>query len=148
MIWEWETKRCSGCKQWRHLQAFAPIYKRGGIVKGLRAACHTCLKTQSQRYYASNSSRLKERAKVNSTKYLYGIDADTYGQLLTTQNGVCAICHSVNENGYRLAVDHNHKTGEVRGLLCSTCNSALGLLHDDPSILRAAADYLEAIPCL
>ena len=74
-------------------------------------------------------------------KYNYGITQKDYDAILLSQMGVCAIC------GYRsdgvLHVDHNHETGKVRGLLCSNCNRAIGLLKDSPGILRAAALYLE-----
>lgn len=80
----------------------------------------------------------------------YGISLEVYQKLLVQQLGLCAICsipsgsERSNNNGYKsLSVDHDHKTGHVRGLLCSRCNKALGDLMDDPVLLRRAADYLE-----
>jgi hypothetical protein len=79
-----------------------------------------------------------------------GISSNRYLEMLSEQNGVCAICSGTEpakdalSGKFRaLAIDHNHKTGTVRGLLCSPCNRAIGLLKDDPATLRKAADYLE-----
>ena len=81
-------------------------------------------------------------------KYEYGITLEQFEQMLLQQNGVCAICRqpeAVRNNGklVRLSVDHNHNTGEVRALLCSFCNPAVGWVREDPLIARALAAYLE-----
>jgi hypothetical protein len=68
---------------------------------------------------------------------------DAFDRLNEEQGGVCAICEQPCRTGKRLAVDHDHQTGHVRGLLCRTCNSGIGLLNDDPDLLRKAADYIE-----
>lgn len=72
----------------------------------------------------------------------YGIGLDSYERLLKIQDGRCAICGDT-ENGRALAVDHDHVTGKVRGLLCASCNNGLGRFRDDPGRLKAAARYLE-----
>lgn len=73
----------------------------------------------------------------------YGIDADFYDQLLASQGHVCAIClNPETVSGRALAVDHDHTSGLVRGLLCGACNRALGLMRDDPAALARAAQYL------
>lgn len=78
----------------------------------------------------------------------FGISLHEYGQMLLAQGGKCAICEK-ESGGTRhgetkaLAVDHDHKTGKVRGLLCESCNQGIGKLQDDPEILRKAADYIE-----
>lgn len=83
----------------------------------------------------------KDRAKL---KYRYGITREDYNELLITQNGKCAVCEkSVLELGLPLYIDHNHKTGKVRGLLCRKCNIGLGCFDDELSILLQAADYLK-----
>ena len=80
----------------------------------------------------------------------FGVDADRYQKMLREQNGVCAICYQSEKHkdglsgkAKDLAVDHDHKTGAVRALLCSACNTALGLFNDDPALLDAAKAYLE-----
>jgi ribosomal protein L24E len=88
----------------------------------------------------------KSRASVNAArlKREYGITAADYEALLVQQGGCCAICCSEPSPDRRLSVDHNHVTGDVRGLLCQSCNSVLGYAYDNPERLRAAAKYLEA----
>lgn len=71
-----------------------------------------------------------------------------YNNLLEKQNGVCEICLkpeiSKHPNGTikNLRVDHNHKTGQIRGLLCGTCNTGLGMLKDDVELIRKVEKYL------
>lgn len=79
----------------------------------------------------------------------HNLTEESYSQLLKEQNGVCKICQSQETatNGRStkikdLAIDHDHKTGKVRGLLCSRCNRGLGLFRDDVSVLKSAIDYL------
>ena len=72
----------------------------------------------------------------------YGISIDEFESLWNRQNGVCAICGiSLKEIKYR--IDHDHNTGKVRGLLCISCNTGVGLFKDSPVILTGAVRYLE-----
>lgn len=93
-----------------------------------------------RRYYENN----KEAAKQYSTKYnrrrRYGVDDVEYQQLLTKQNGLCAICTKTCTR--QLALDHDHDTGKVRGLLCNSCNRGLGYFKDNQVLLGNARDYL------
>ena len=73
----------------------------------------------------------------------YGISPEEYDRRLALQNGVCAICKKKPKRRL-LFVDHCHRTGKVRGLLCMKCNSALGLYEDDPTLAEAATAYLRA----
>ena len=70
----------------------------------------------------------------------YGISLLQYEAMLEAQNGVCAICKKTE--GKHLSVDHNHVTGEIRGLLCSRCNLVIGRCNDDTKLLKAAILYL------
>ena len=81
----------------------------------------------------------------------YGITLEAAHQLLEAQGGVCAICAAPlllgvpqTLTGNEAAIDHDHTTGKVRGVLCGRCNKGLGLFLDNPVSLRAAADYLLA----
>jgi hypothetical protein len=74
----------------------------------------------------------------------YFLTPAQYAGMHSGQGGACAICGSGCVSGNRLAVDHDHQTGAVRGLLCTLCNTAIGKLKDSPALLRKAADYIEA----
>lgn len=71
----------------------------------------------------------------------FGITREAYAEMEAVQGGRCAICGEVPEKS--LHIDHDHKTGQVRGLLCGHCNRGLGLFRDDPDRLKAAARYLK-----
>jgi len=71
----------------------------------------------------------------------FGIGLHQYQTILEQQGGVCYICG--NQDFRNLAVDHDHKTGKVRRLLCTSCNTGLGKFRDDPALLRKAAEYVE-----
>lgn len=89
-------------------------------------------------------------AKANPDKILaahlkraYGISLADYDELLEAQGNRCAICGMTpEENGQRLLVDHDHETGEIRGLLCYSCNVGLGHFKDNPHNLAEAIKYL------
>ena len=68
---------------------------------------------------------------------------EEYNELLAAQGHSCAICGGVDEDGRNLSVDHDHKTGYVRGLLCSQCNLGLGCFKDEHDRLKGAIDYLD-----
>jgi hypothetical protein len=74
---------------------------------------------------------------------LYGLSPQAFADLLSAQGGACAICGSKDFGKRGPHVDHDHATGEVRGILCHWCNIAVGCLRDDPKRALAAADYLE-----
>ena len=98
-------------------------------------------------YYYANHEAL--RAKDNEYKYLsrYGLTGDDYEKLLDKQDNKCAICGATESTGRssKLYVDHDHETGEVRGLLCNHCNAGLGMFRDNIEALKAAVEYLEVL---
>ena len=120
------TLRCTACEQ------YLPVDRFSTAGAGRRNAyCKVC-------YSAYAHDRMLRKT--------YGIDAGQYEQLLQQQDGRCAICLK-RPRTRRLAVDHDHMTGEVRGLLCSRCNhKLLGGANDSPAMLYRAAAYLEAPP--
>lgn len=100
--------------------------------------CLTCY-PKVVRLWSLQASRAK---KINAYyRKLYKITLEDYGRLFFIQCGACAICGDEAKDK-PLVVDHDHATGEVRGLLCGTCNSAIGLLKDDPEVIVKAALYL------
>lgn len=77
-------------------------------------------------------------------KRKFGITPEAYDAMVAAQDGRCAICGTEDTRPFgRLGVDHDHRTGKVRALLCHGCNAGIGRLNDDPDLLRKAADYLE-----
>jgi hypothetical protein len=87
----------------------------------------------------------KLRFRKTKLKQKYGITLDDYDQMLTEQDGVCAICGGSQDHAapWRLAVDHDRETGRVRELLCSACNTGLGSFTHNPVKLQAAIAYLK-----
>jgi hypothetical protein len=91
------------------------------------------------RYYHTEHG--KEKRQQYLLKHEYNLTVKEYNDLVQKQKGRCAICATKPR---KLHVDHDHSTSKVRGLLCPNCNKAIGLLHDKPELMRAAASYLEA----
>ena len=98
----------------------------------------------SKKYYETHRKKAYEYNRNHALKSLYGITTIEYNEMFAAQDGKCAICgkHQV-ELKKRLHVDHNHLTGKVRGLLCSNCNTMIGLSVENSKSLRLAAEYLE-----
>lgn len=104
-------------------------------------------------YYADRMREVKARDPVayanrvrrTSLKAFYGITIDDYARMFAAQKGRCAICGTTDpgQGKKHLCVDHCHKTKVVRGLLCHTCNRALGLLSDSVKVLEKATKYLK-----
>lgn len=73
----------------------------------------------------------------------YGITTEEKEKILKDQKGKCAICETPVSDPYKANIDHSHKTGKVRGILCNNCNTALGLFKEDFKILGEAMLYLQ-----
>jgi len=82
---------------------------------------------------------IKRRANVRGK----GFTEETFRSLMRSQGGRCFICLGTGTKGRRLSMDHCHKTGKSRRLLCSLCNTGIGMFRDQPGLLRMAALYLE-----
>jgi hypothetical protein len=143
-----ETKKCTRCGITKPRTEF---YKASGKREGqVKPRCKACDSELARKWFADNKERARENKHRWTLENTYGITSEEYQRLLAEQRGVCAICHQdePNEHGrtgtkFRLAVDHCHDTGRVRGLLCQKCNRAIGLLNDDADLLRKAIGYLE-----
>jgi hypothetical protein len=102
------------------------------------------MKSEAQkRYRENNLEKTKLIARKGHIKRKFGITLEEYDLMLNSQNGVCAICQLTCDSGYSLAVDHNHKTGKIRGLLCKNCNTAIGLLKENTDVMIKAVQYLK-----
>lgn len=82
------------------------------------------------------------KERIRHIKALYGLSYRDWLQIWKEQEGKCAICGKVFKSPSHSCVDHNHKTGEVRGLLCRMCNIGLGHFYDDSVLLEKAQKYL------
>ena len=146
-------KNCKCCKTDKLETEFYAHYTN---QDGLRSTCKACSKDKSveewktkrrvtkgcsrenQKYEHKNDYRRNYRMKKE-----YGITLEIYNQLFAAQEGCCNICGKhQSQLTKRLAVDHNHQTGAVRGLLCSPCNAALGGFGDNEDILLKAIQHL------
>lgn len=106
-----------------------------------------CKNCYDKRYYGRYYERKRKYSKLHNREYHlrdYNISPQQYEEMLKQQNNCCAICLRHKECFKRnFSIDHCHLTGKVRGLLCISCNAAIGSLNDDPSIIKRALTYLE-----
>lgn len=120
---------CNICNNIKPKKAFK---KRKRNKSGVTSACKGCLKT---------------RHREKKLKYTYGLSIDDFNKLYEYQGGKCAICKINLEKGTNdCSVDHNHESGNVRGLLCNRCNRAIGMLKDSKVVLYSAIRYLTSSP--
>ena len=123
-----------------------------GKVYHKRTCLLCCRKRELDKYHIlSIEEKRARKAKANlAPNYMkkwklskkYGLTLEEYHQMLTEQNSKCYLCENVIE-GRDLKVDHNHKTGKVRKLLCHLCNSGLGSFKENVNVLKKTISYLE-----
>ena len=148
------TKQCTNCKQIKDINEFGPR-RRKGILLGHKSDCRVCSQKTSENWAKNNRDKIKakynpEKARVKSLESLYGLTAEQYDKMLNRQSKRCAICdkeevvkdHRTGRTK-RLSVDHNHKTGKIRDLLCDKCNRLFGLLGEDLSLISNMLKYAE-----
>lgn len=133
-------KRCSRCKEVKPIGEFT---KDKSCKDGKRVYCRLCWNEYKREWIKEHPKQHRETRRKRQLMSKYGITPTDYNDLLQSQNNVCAVCGQPCPTGNHLAVDHDHKTGKMRGLLCVNCNMALGYVQDDPDLLRKLADYLE-----
>ena len=134
-------KKCRTCKEVKDLDKF---HKHKSCSQGVRPDCKDCLResyrVKSEKYRKNNPD--KRRCTVYKNKY--GITLAEYNSMLKIQSNKCKICNSCDPGPKGVfAVDHCHKTGNVRGLLCYLCNMGLGSFRDNINFLNHAIKYLE-----
>lgn len=134
---------CTGCG----------IDKSASDFRPQRKNCRACDTQRHKEWRSKNRERLREydrgRQRVRNwwpshIARKYQLAPHQYDAMLAAQDGVCAICSTDKPGGNssRFHIDHDHASGEIRGLLCSRCNQMLGYAQDDPKRLLGAADYL------
>jgi hypothetical protein len=162
------VKRCKACGE---VKLFADFYANKLGRDGLCPECKACnLAARRAKYEADpkpyiarvkkwqheNAERVNEyrheyrrrpeRKRADRDGHLrrkYGIGIDDFDRLLLKQSGTCAICEEPSPVEGSLHVDHDHASGRVRGLLCVSCNNALGAFRESLDIFQRAADYLD-----
>lgn len=158
-----KEKRCGSCGEIKPLDQFN---KSSQSRDGRTVFCRNpCIRAKSRAYTAANREKLAQRRSLPERiaqrkaytkteqyrrvhmnghyKRKFGISIEQYEGMFRRQLGVCAICKKPNLDGKRLAVDHHHGTGIVRGLLCDICNTTLGKIGESFDVLNAMYDYLE-----
>lgn len=124
--------------QRNHLMAETRIISASG-----RKRCRKCAVIISQEWAKANQDKVLKTQRKKCLKKKYGLSLIDYETKFTAQNGKCAICGS-NPDGKALAVDHCHRTGKIRGLLCGRCNSqVLVVVENYAELLEKAALYLQ-----
>ena len=131
------VKLCKRCSTTKPIDNFY-IRKRGRDLR--HSICKECTKKIVTEKYRENPMVWREA----ELKRRYDMNQDDYNQILTEQNNCCAICGTTKPGARRkhFMIDHCHTTGKVRGLLCKSCNIAIGEFKDDVSLLEKAVLYL------
>lgn len=102
--------------------------------------CKSCVKKRVRAKHLENP----DRTKNNDLKRMYGITLEEHNKMFDEQNGACYLCHKPGDGRWKkLCVDHDHKTGKVRKLLCRSCNTALGQVGDNIDLLERMVTYLK-----
>lgn len=132
-------KVCPQCGQAKGWEAFN---RDASNSDGLAGWCRACQAFQRR----GGAKAAAKRAVEQYRRRAYGLSPSDYEAMVLAQGGVCCICGLVNRSGRALAVDHDHATGTVRGLLCDSCNTGLGHFRDSETNLRRAISYLRDAP--
>ena len=142
-------KRCTVCKVVKSPEDFYKGYKAKNqryVTKNyihkkyLHSRCKECDHLKNTKYAQKNKTALSKKAMTRQRLVKYGLTKEEHDAMLLLQNNLCAICNKTKDK--TLHVDHDHKTGRVRGLLCYSCNTGIGLLKDDIKYLANAIKYL------
>jgi hypothetical protein len=127
-----DSKRCHDCRELKPLDKFPRNRSRSD---GRGEYCKPCHNARTR----ASIRRLYGDTRHYHLQQRYGIGADDLEDLITSQGGLCALCRSRPA----VQVDHDHRTGAIRGALCLQCNAGLGAFGDDPAIIASAIEYLE-----
>lgn len=140
-------KYCKKCKRYLTLSYF---HYRKDSKSNRRSHCRDCINTDNlERYYKANKKDIRKASYRYNLKINYNLSEEAYNKMYLEQKGCCAICERqlanrfLNIEGLASVVDHCHKTGRNRQLLCGKCNNGLGSFEDDLTILKKAIVYIE-----
>jgi hypothetical protein len=131
-----QEKECTTC---RIVKPYSEFHSSNKNSTGRKSACKECSSKRFQKWRYSNIDRIREWERVKQYKRKYGLSEQQAIELVQDRNRVCEICGETKP----IIVDHCHTSGEVRGLICSSCNSVLGYSRDSIRILENSIEYLE-----
>lgn len=159
-----EYKKCNKCGVIKP-KTINFYYQNKKIKSGFEGICKVCILERTRKYRESNREKINKRRREHhklhkedinkkkrenynpiknreqKLKYKYNLSLDEYDEMFKKQNGKCEICGDVTERP--LDVDHNHKTGKIRGLLCNACNRGIENFKENPLKLIKTVYYLE-----
>jgi len=140
-------KTCTVCQTSKSLDEF---YNYKSSKDGKSYRCKECDNIARKKWSDGNPEKAHLSQRERNLKHKYGVTLEWYNAKLKEQNYCCAICKTKENKvirgaieGLNFAVDHNHETGKVRGLLCNQCNRALGMFKDNIELINKAIAYLE-----
>lgn len=129
-------KRCAQCKE---LKSKSEFHKHNNAKDGLKCYCKSCSNARQRGDHVHDNPAFLNRRMLRK----YGITLEEYNVLFLKQEGKCAICGVYQKDlSKRLYVDHDHKTGIIRGLLCYKCNTGLGQFNDNIKLIENTLNYL------
>ena len=137
-------KCCFRCKEIKETKEF---YISRKSKDGMHSYCKLCANLVSKNWLSIHPKAQVEHREKAKTKQRRGVTSSQANLLLKEQGGICDICKNPYPGKSGWCLDHDHLTGKNRGLLCSSCNMALGLLQDSIKILKFATIYLEKYKC-
>ena len=120
-----------GCKRGHDPSLYVPMPT--GV-----SVCLGCKRENGKKYRHDNQKKVNFRNRLKR----YGMTQEEYNSTFESQNGRCAICQTIIDND-TCKIDHNHDTGKVRGILCASCNTGVGLFKDSAEILGCSIEYLK-----
>lgn len=135
------TKRCTVCGLIRAITFFGKRKQSGSYQ--YRSECNECRADKQKKRNQLMSLKQKSVIRDRFLTKTYGISLDIYNDMFTKQSGKCLGCE-IHQSllPKSLCVDHCHKSGKVRGLLCSNCNNAIGYVKENPNTLESLIKYL------
>jgi hypothetical protein len=153
-----EGRLCSKCGERKPRSEFTP---HSGCAGGLSRRCKTCAQKQHAEWREKNAEHVRKKgretreniywrdpqaARLREKRLRFNLTAEQLSEMMVAQGARCLVCKNefVNSfsNNAKPCIDHCHKSKKIRGILCNACNTALGMLKDNPDIADAAAAYL------
>ena len=149
-------RECKKCKVSKSTDNF---FKRKNYKDGFDTSCKSCRREIYKKWYNSEKGQektkkyskeyysredVRERQRRNRIEKTFNISYNDYEKMVIFQDNKCEICGNPETDSRHkfLSIDHNHRTKEVRGLLCNLCNKALGLFKDNLTVLKSAVKYI------